>query len=146
MSISTPVSPHTLCCPLVGARIDQQRVVVDGEEEVVDSKMAVLGEPIIGIERVVYDDTTGPGALSARPLTSPKSMSAMQRAIHDLTHLPYDPSCEICVSTRRPNTHHRSLKMSEREIPLIVGDYCFPKHSDEADPLTVLVIRVYPYK
>ena len=31
----------------------------DGEDEVVDSRMAMLGEPIIGIERVVYDDTTG---------------------------------------------------------------------------------------
>ena len=26
------------------------------------------------------------------------------------------------------------------------GDYCFPKHADEANPITVLVIRVYPYK
>ena len=28
----------------------------------------------------------------------------------------------------------------------MVGDYAFPKHSDEIEPLTVLVIRVYPYK
>ena len=28
----------------------------------------------------------------------------------------------------------------------MVGDYAFPKHIDEADPLTLLVIRVYPYK
>lgn len=118
----------------------------DGEDEVIDSRMAMLGEPIIGIERVVYDDVTGPGALAARPLNSPKGMSAVKRAIHDLSHLPYDPSCEICVSSRRPNTHHRSLGQSEREIPIMVGDYCFPKHSEEVDPITVLVIRVYPYK
>ena len=119
--------------------------MVNGDDEVVNPKMAMLGEPIVGIERVILDDTTGSGALPARPLFSPKAMSTIQRAIHDLTHLPYDPGCEICVSTRRPNTHHRPLKSSEREIPLMVGDYCFPKHSDEADPLTVLVIRVYPY-
>ena len=107
---------------------DQPGVV--GEEDV-DPKMAMMGEPIVGMDRVVYDESTGHGALPARPLTSPKSMSAAQRAIHDLTHLPYDPACEICVSSRRPNTPHRSLKMSDRVIPLLVGDYCFPKHSDD---------------
>ena len=73
-----PVSPKVcFCCPLIGALGDQKTVegVVD-DEEVVDNKFAVLGEPIIGIERVVYDDATGPGALPARPLTSPRSMSA----------------------------------------------------------------------
>ena len=108
--------------------------------------MAALGDPIVGVDRVVYDDTTGPGALAAKPLSSPKSMTALQKAIHDLTHLPYHPGCEICVSCRRPNTQHRSLKNSERVVPLMVGDYCFPKHSEDVDPLTVLVIRVYPYK
>lgn len=107
--------------------------------------MAMAGEPIVGVERVVYDESTGSGALAARPLASPKSMSSATRAIHDLTHLPYDPGCEICVSTRRPNTHHRSVK-SERDIPLLVGDYCFPKHSGDTESITTLVIRVYPYK
>ena len=107
--------------------------------------MAVMDDPIVGMDRVTYDETTGHGALSAKPLSSPKGMTAAQRAVHDLTHLPYEPGCEICASTRRPNTPHRSLK-SERLIPLLVGDYCFPKHSGDGDPLTVLVIKVYPYK
>ena len=63
-----------------------------------------------------------------------------------MSHLPYDPGCEICVACRRPNTQHRTLKDSERTVPLMVGDYCFPKHSDDSDPLTCLVIRVRPYK
>ena len=144
MNISSLVSPCTVCCPLVGTRIDQPHALGADTDEAVDSKIAMLGEAIIGIERVVYDDVTGPGALPARPLVSPKAMSAIQRAIHDLTHLPYDPGCEICVSTRRPNTHHRSLSKKERDIPIMVGDYCFPKNSDDAEPITVLVIRVYP--
>ena len=136
-----------MCCPLQGAQIDQQDDDgVGNVEEVVDPKMALMGEPIVGIDRVVYDDTTGDGAIPAVPLTSPKMMSASQRAIHDLTHLPYHPGCEICVSCRRPNTHHRSLKNSERTVPLMVGDYCFPKHTADSESLTVLVIRVYPYK
>ena len=118
----------------------------DGEDEVVDSRMAMLGEPIMGIERVVYDDTTGPGALPARPLSSPKIMSACRRAIDDLTHLPYEPGCEICASSRRPNTHHRSLSSSEREIPIMVGIVAFLSTPRKIGPITVLVIRVYPYK
>ena len=97
-----------MCCSLQGAQIDQQDDDgVGNVEEVVDPKMALMGEPIVRIDSVVYDDTTGDGAIPAVPLTSPKMMSASQRAIHDLTHLPYHPGCEICVSCRRPNTHHR---------------------------------------
>ena len=114
------------------------------EDEIVDGKLALTDDPIVGVERTTYDDATGSGALPAKPLVSPRAMTASQRAIHDLTHLPYDPSCEICVSCRRPNTQHR-LVPEERSIPLMVGDYAFPKHSDEVEPLTVLVIRVYPY-
>ena len=145
MITSSRVSPLTICCP-VGARIGQRQTLGADTDEEVDSKNAVLGEPIVGVERVVYDEETGPGALPAKALDSPKPMTAVQRSIHDLTHMPYHPGCEICVSTRRPNTHHRLQKKVEREVPLLVGDYCFPKHSTDAQPLTVLVIRVYPYK
>ena len=123
-----PVRPATLCFP-IGVTSQPGQASVD--EEDVDPRMALMGEPIVGMDRVVYDDATGPGALSARPLPSPKLMSAARKAVHDLTHLPYDPDCEICVSTRRPNTHHVSLKSSERTVPLLVGDYCFPKHSED---------------
>ena len=116
------------------------------EDEVVDNTKALINDPIVGVDRVVLDDKTGPGALDARPLPSPKGMTPARRAIHDITHLPYDPSCEVCVACRRPNTHHTSLPNAERAVPLMVGDYCFPKHSDDAEPLTVLVIRIYPYK
>ena len=142
-----PVSP-TLCYPLQGTRGDQHGggVVADVVDEVVDPKMAALGEPIVGTERIVYDDSNGPGALPARALPSPKAMTAHQRSIHDLTHLPYHPGCEVCVASRRPNTMHLSVKHSERSVPLMVADYCFPKHSDESDTLTVLVLRIFPYK
>ena len=98
----------------MGTPDDQQKGI--GEEEI-DPKMAMMGEPRIGVERVVYDDSTGHGALKAQPLSSPKGMSAAQRAIHDLTHMPYDPSCEVCVSCRRPNSPHGLEKTSERTIP-----------------------------
>ena len=94
--------------------MDNQPGGVGGGDDEADPKMAMVGEPIVGLERVVYDESTGPGAQAARPPASPKNMSAAQTAKHDLTHWPYDPGCEICVSTRRPNTHHKSVK-SERD-------------------------------
>ena len=124
---------------------DDQLGVVD-EDELVDESKALMKEPIVGVDKVVFDEATGSGALPARPLPAPKGMTMKQREIHDLTHLPYDPSCEICVSCRRPNTQHRTVSNPERWVPLLVADYAFPKHSEDAEPLTVLVVRVFPYK
>ena len=142
------ISPPTYLNPIGVVRDDQGGVLsADIEDEAVDKSKAMINDPIVGMDRVVLDDKTGPGALDARPLPSPKGMTPAKRAIHDLTHLPYDPSCEVCVSCRRPNTHHTSMsKSAERSVPLMVGDYCFPKHSADVEPLTVLVIRIYPYK
>ena len=146
MSFSPSVRPCCFLCPILGSQDDQHNVGVVEDDEYVDRSLALTSEPIIGTDKVIFDDATGPGALEARPLPSPKGMSVQQRAVHDLTHLPYDPSCEVCVSCRRPNTQHRSMPASVRAVPLMVGDYAFPKHSDEADPLTLLVIRVYPFQ
>ena len=141
----TPVSPCSIkCCPLSSRGNDNE--AEDGDDEAVDPKMAALGEPIVGVENVVWDDISGPGASAARPLSDPKAMSAVQKAAHDLTHLPYHPGCDICVASRRPNNHHRSVQSSEREIPHMVGDYAFPKNAEDEDPMTILVIRLYPYK
>ena len=145
---SNSLRPSFHLCPLRAESDDHQGDASVGadDDEVVDMEHAMPRDAIVGTDRVVYDDITGSGALPARPLPSPKGMRATERAVHDLTHLPYDPSCEICVSCRRPNSHHRNASNSERSVPLMVGDYAFPKHSDDVEPLTVLVVRVYPYK
>ena len=115
-------------------------------EEVVDPKFALLKEPIMGTEVVTYEEGKGTGAIPPKPLPSPKEMSDVQRRIHDITHLPYDPGCAICVSCRRPNDHHRLSHDASRTIPLMAGDYAFPQNMGDDDPLTVLVLRVYPFK
>ena len=91
-----PVSPVFInLCPVITARTDNMDNVGTEEDESVDPALAMMNEPIIGVDRVVYDDVTGPGAIPANPLPTPKTMTALQRSIHDLTHLPYDPGCEI---------------------------------------------------
>ena len=105
----------------------------------------LLGEPIVGNESATLTEH-GPGALDPRVIPSPKSMTAAQRAKHDIAHLPYDPSCEICVQCRRANVPHQLSTSDSREIPLVVGDYGFIRDSMDQDMVTTLVLKVYPFK
>ena len=138
--ISPPVSPHHCCCPVVIR--DGESIKGDGAEEEVNPKHATLSDPIVGMDKVTWEDGKGPGALAAKPLPSPKSMSDAQRRIHDPTHLPYEPGCPICVSCKRPNDHHRRAKDRERSILLVVGDSGFPKSSSDDEPLTTPIMQV----
>ena len=40
---------------------------VGGSEDDADPKMAMAGEPIVGMDKAAYDEATGPGALPAHP-------------------------------------------------------------------------------
>ena len=127
----------------VGTAVQDE--IVDETDEVVelDPRFVTLGDPIVGMEKVTWQKETGAGALEPRVLPSPVPLSKVQREKHDLTHLPYEPSCDICVSTRRPNSHHQKSHLEERRVPLVVGDYCFPKDNRDSESCTVLVLKVY---
>ena len=109
----------------------------------VDVKHAVMNDPIVGHGPVLLDEH-GEGARAATPLTSPKSMTAVEKEIHDLTHLPYHPGCPFCVMGRRPNTQHRRSHEGDRDVPLLVADYGYVRNSEDEVLATVLVIRIYP--
>ena len=51
-------------------------------------KEALPSDPIVGVEQVIMD-SHGPGALAPRPLTSPRSMTPAERAVHTLARLPF---------------------------------------------------------
>ena len=109
------------------------------------SKRLWFNDPIIGTEQIVEDEH-GPGAREARPLPSPPSVTPAQWAKHCITHLPFQPGCPICVSCRRPNTHHRQAHEAERTIPLLVADYCYVQATGDDALQTMLVMRLYPCK
>ena len=114
-------------------------------EEEVDMREAMLDDPIIGVEQVIHDEH-GPGALKPRPLPTPKAMTAAQKAVHDLSHLPHDPGCPICASSRGLNLPHQPSHEHLRVIPLLVADYCFVRFFGDSIWQTVLVMRLYPYR
>ena len=65
--INTPsVSPLVVLCPIGAAHDDQlDDMSIGHDEDVADGKLAVPKDPIMGVERVVFDDATGSGALPA---------------------------------------------------------------------------------
>ena len=135
-----PVSPllntRVLCLPGLSE--------ANGEDERVDPKTVMWKDPIVGVEEVTYDQR-GPGAREAQPLPSPKQPSEAMRAKHNLTHFPYESWCPHCVACKRPNSHHRRKSQSDREIPLLVGDYGFIRDSIDKGCSTILVLKLYPY-
>ena len=85
-----------LLCPLISPLNPS---IPDGGEAVellVDMKDAVFDDKIIGTEATTMSEH-GPGAIEPRQLPTPHRMLPSKEAKHWLTHLPYDPACELCV-------------------------------------------------
>ena len=131
-----PVSPadELLCLPCeddagyahVG---DAEAQYQPGEEQLVESDVLDAEEDVV--------------VQPAECLPVPKSPSAREIAVHNLTHLPYRSWCRHCVAARRPNSQHRTLS-SQRSTPLLVADYCFLEDQEDAQKATVLVACLYP--
>ena len=60
--------------------------------------------------------------------SEPRSMTAEERALHELTHLPYHPGCPECVAGRGRDAAHLSTSESSPQpiTPVIQCDYCSP--------------------
>ena len=143
MSLFYPVSPLN--------PIDESFKIngdtLDGlEEEELDPKSVTVKDLISG-EGIVTLDEHGPGAIQPKEIAAPREMSTAERERHFAAgHLPYDPRCEICSSCKKPNVPHVKSHESERTIPLLVGDYAFMKDGADDENVTVLVMKLYPFK
>ena len=80
-----------------------------------------------------------------RGLPQPVAPSREARRLHELTHLPYASWCWCCVSGRKNNSpHFRSQTGSDRDLPLLVLDYCFVRNEKDEELAKVLVGKLYP--
>ena len=52
MSFTSPVRPNFVCCP-IGVTRDDQAGGVGGDDGDADPKMALMEDPIVGIDKVV---------------------------------------------------------------------------------------------
>ena len=141
-----PVSPLASATPDVGGGTPSSHVPQEEQEEPeVDFSQAMLDDPIVGTALVTMDHN-GPGALRPKPLPSHKQMTPAEKEAHDLTHVKFDPACEICQATRGVNAQHRSVVEHNRVIPLLVAGYCYLRFAGSTLLRTVLVMRLYPYR
>ena len=75
-------------------------------------------------------------------MPSPPKPTAIEVALHWLTHLPYRSWCRWCVSAKRRNAPQHGLPSHSREVPLLVADYCFLRDARDEDLLTCSVGQV----
>ena len=105
-----------------------------------DQRCLERGEPadIVSAEE---EEVIQPG----QPLPEPRLPSAAEVAAHNCTHLPYRSWCPYCVAARRRNSpHFQSSPSQQRQIPLLVGDYCSIRDIEGEESKTILVCRLYP--
>ena len=84
--------------------------------------------------------------MKAKPYADPKFPSAAEIEAHNCTHIPYRTWCKWCVMARRPNAPHKSKGHTDRELPLLVGDYCFLRDAKDSSLIPVFIGRMFPSK
>ena len=146
MNHKRPVRPSSVCfcCPTLSlGKAEELSGLVCGEcvDEDVDHKLALLKDPIVGIDKTILD-ANGPGALDPKLLTTPPTMTKAQWEKHKVTHLPHHPGCPICRATRTPIVPHHLTHEAERTIPMLVADYCFLRFMEDTSAPPTRVMRL----
>ena len=143
MPLVDPVSPPHEDEPAVVDRLGpDEDLVSDGE--------AVPSREIMASDELRIDDDEDERIehpkVAQKPMgmTSPVQPTEEEIALHWLTHLPYRSWCKWCVAAKRQNAPHCSLPASNREVPLLVADYCYVRDGRDQDLLTCLVAWLYP--
>ena len=70
----------------------------------------------------------------------PCAPTKAEREAHEATHLPFRVWCEDCVNGRRDNPPHTRVR-DEVEVPEIMFDYGFIRRDDEAETITILMMK-----
>ena len=120
-----------LCAPVLCAPVVDQDVVAAGFATY-DLLICGRCKPDVGDERLIQPQS----------LTSPKTPTAAERALHALTHRPYRDWCPFCVAGNRPNSPHRRVK-SHADLPMMGADYAF--FGDAGNLITYLVVLIRPF-
>ena len=129
------------------SEIEADGAEVDSWEDLADAPFAV--DPVDAQHGVDEAEVIVEGDLGEyqqpRGLPQPVAPSREARRLHELTHLPYANWCPHCVSGRRNNSpHFRSRTGSDRDLPLLVLDYCFVRNDKDEQLAKVLVGKLYP--
>ena len=89
----------------------------EGEPEAIGEEIAASPEDSEAEEESGALEETRGATASTRPMRPPEA----EQAAHELTHLPFQAWCELCVQARAKDTPHRSLE--EGGVPVLQLDY-----------------------
>ena len=101
------------------------------------------GQPEVHPVPMQHGEKRPPKKERVRSIPKPMLPSRVDREKHELTHLPYQTWCRHCVLARAQNDAHRRTKKhsTEREVPVISGDFCFMGHVDQEKASPIFVLR-----
>ena len=99
----------------------------DSDEEMYEPSIAAEDEE--GPEGDLESEVTDPVPPSAGGPAVPAEPTAAERAAHALTHLPFQPWCDDCVSGKSKESPHRRRSAEEEvsveRLPVVQIDYMF---------------------
>ena len=85
-------------------------------------------------------------SLDAIPVSVPQQPSDEERALHELTHVPFRPWCKYCVMSRSKANQHSHMPdpvgESQREFPTIQCDFFFMEPGKEGAVVALLMVDV----
>ena len=117
-----------------------------GKRRCLDRLHCYLEKQKIALQSEVSQAVIEAGQREPKPQQIIKEPSASERALHELTHWPYQAWCDHCISMRGLQDRHQQVKQSsDRDTPVISFDICYTGISDgasisnESSKLTVLV-------
>eukprot|EP00971_Amphidinium_carterae_P002271 44846-Amphidinium_carterae.3 len=96
--------PHGMVAPAMDEAVEEEHF------DMVDAKATEQEEPF------------------AAPASAPGEPSEADRLFHNLTHVPYQPWCSLCLRTRARDDPHRRgdvEQVKQKPVPVIQIDYCF---------------------
>ena len=86
-------------------------------------------------------------SLDAIPVSVPQQPSDEERALHELTHVPFRPWCKYCVMSRSKANQHSHMPdpvgESQREFPTIQCDFFFMEPGKEGAVVALLMVDVW---
>ena len=111
------------------------------EEMVVDAPGPEAGPEEEEAEGNLEDEVAEPEDPEGRALMEPAEPTAAEKATHALTHLPFQPWCEVCVAGKSKHDHHRRRHAdSERATPVVQIDFLhLGRHAEQVDQETALL-------
>ena len=87
------------------------------------------------------DEHPAEEARRAKKARDPGAPTRAEVEAHEATHLPFRIWCEECVAGRRDNPAHLRVPREPGGVPEVGFDYAFVRKDDEADTVTLLVMK-----